>query len=277
VVFLSVGAGPVHGRAGRLLLRSALSLASYRSYRDRPSREVVESLGLSTRNDRVYPDLVFDLSAPSAPTAARRDGGRPVVGLGLMEYGETYSVPSQKDDTYAQYLESLAGFVRWLLEHDYDVKLLLGDADIVAIDDFRAVLQKKLGPYAQNRVTDPIIGSVEELLSQLGATDFVVATRFHNVLMSLLLGKPPVAISFHHKVSSLMSEMGLSEYCHDINDMNTDVLIAQFETLVRNAETVKALIEHRVEEFRMALDEQYQVAFGAQVDEPALDEAIAAS
>ena len=31
VIFLSVGAGPVHGRAGRLLLRSALSLASYRS------------------------------------------------------------------------------------------------------------------------------------------------------------------------------------------------------------------------------------------------------
>ena len=238
---------------------------------------MVESLGLSTHNDRVYPDLVFDLSAPSTPTAARRDGGRPVVGLGLMEYGEKYSVPSQNDDTYARYLESLAVFVSWLLEHEYDVKLLLGDADIVVIDDFKAVLQENLEPSAQDRVTDPIIGSVEQLLSQLDATDFVVATRFHNVLMSLMLGKPPIAISFHHKVSSLMSEMGLSEYCHDINEMNTDVLIAQFEALVENAETLKSVIANRVAESKLALDEQYQILFGDPSDEPVLGEAVVAS
>ena len=29
-----------------------------------------------------------------------------------------------------------------------------------------------------------------------------------------------------------MSEMGLSEYCHDINQMNADTLISQFEALV---------------------------------------------
>ena len=156
-----------------------------------------------------------------------------------MEYGEKYSVPSQTAT-----LMSVPGVARGLRQlaarARYDVKLLLGDADIVVIDDFRAVLQENLGPSAQDRVTDPIIGSVDELLSQLGATDFVVATRFHNVLMSLLLGKPPIAISFHHKVSSLMSEMGLSEYCHDINEMNADALIAQFQALVRNAEDAEA-------------------------------------
>ena len=82
-------------------------------------------------------------------------------------------------------------------------------------------------------MTDHPIGSVHELLSQLSATDLVIATRFHNVLMSLLLGKPVVAISFHHKCSSLMSDMGLSEYCHDINQMNADTLIEQFQALVR--------------------------------------------
>ena len=156
-----------------------------------------------------------------------------------MEYSEKYSVANPRRDTYERYLESLAVFVRWLLDHDYDVKLLLGDdADTFVIDDLRAVLRERLASDIDERVTDHPIGSVHELLSQLSATDLVVATRFHNVLMSLLLSKPVIAISFHHKCSSLMSEMGLSEYCHDINQMNADTLIEQFQALVSNADEV---------------------------------------
>ena len=67
----------------------------------------------------------------------------------------------------------------------------------------------------------------------------VVATRFHNVLLALLLNKPVIAISFHHKCASLMKEMGLSEYCHDINHMNADRLIEQFQDVERNADKLK--------------------------------------
>jgi polysaccharide pyruvyl transferase WcaK-like protein len=277
VIFLSVGAGPVNSRLGRLLLKSALSLADYRSYRDIPSREIVISLGLSARNDPIYPDLVFGLSPASTSGATSREGRRPVVGLGLMEYGAKYSVPSPTGDTYPRYLETLAVFVGWLLDHQYDVKLLLGDADTIVIDDFKAVLRERFGSYAEERVTDPVNGSVGELLSQLSATDLVVATRFHNVLLSLLLGKPPIAISFHHKVSSLMSEMGLSEYCHDINEMDADALIAQFQALVRNAEKLRPAIARRVAECRLALDDQYQLLFGDLAEESSLEGTVAAS
>lgn len=43
IMFVSVGAGPIHTAPGRLLLKSALSLAEYRSYRDAPSRETVRN------------------------------------------------------------------------------------------------------------------------------------------------------------------------------------------------------------------------------------------
>jgi hypothetical protein len=136
-----------------------------------------------------------------------------------MEYFEKYSVANPMHDTYVQYMESLAVFVRWLLDNDYDVKLLLGDADA---DPWPSTTSgPATGRLASNfdgRVTDHR-STPSKLLSQLSATDLVVATRFHNVLMSLLLSKPVIAISFHHKCSSLMSEMGLSEYCQDINQM----------------------------------------------------------
>jgi len=265
VVFVSVGAGPVHGRLGRFLLKRALTLAEYRSYRDVPSGEVVESLGVRTSDDRIYPDLVFGLSANPLPEQADR-GTRPVVGLGLMEYSGKYSVPDPVPDTYGRYLESLGVVVGWLLDHEYDVKLLLGDADTFVIDDLRAVLQERLAPNIAARVTDHPIGSIHELLSQLGATDLVVATRFHTVLMSLLLGKPAIAISFHHKCSSLMSDMGLSEYCQDINRIDADALIAKFQALVQHADELERMIAQRVEEARRALDEQYEVLFENPLD-----------
>ena len=42
--------------------------------------------------------------------------------------------------------------------------------------------------------------------------------------------------------------MGLSEYCQDINQMNADTLIAQFQALVSNADDVEQKILQRVEE-----------------------------
>ena len=109
----------------------------------------------------------------------------------------------------------------------------------------------------EGRIIDEPVASVDDLLKQLGSTDLVVATRFHNVLLSLLLNKPVLAISFHHKCSSLMRQMGLSKYCQDINRLNTEELIEQFCDLEKNAEWLKPLIKHKTDEFRTALNEQY--------------------
>jgi polysaccharide pyruvyl transferase WcaK-like protein len=70
-----------------------------------------------------------------------------------------------------------------------------------------------------------------------------------------------ISISFHQKCDSLMSMMGLSDYCQDIKQLESDKLIEQFIGLQSNAENLKSLIKRKTEEFRMALDEQYEVIF----------------
>ncbi|HKR27003.1 MAG TPA: hypothetical protein VJS11_06095, partial [Acidobacteriaceae bacterium] len=84
------------------------------------------------------------------------------------------------------------------------------------------------------------------------------ATRFHNVLLSLFLHKPTIAISFHHKCSSLMSQMGLTEYCNDMNTLTADGLIEQFCRLEKNGHCLTTLLAGKVEKERDALDEQYR-------------------
>ena len=113
----------------------------------------------------------------------------------------------------------------------------------------------------QQRISDAPILSETQLITQLAETDVVVGTRFHNILLALLLDKPVIAVSFHHKCASLMSEMGLTEYCHDINHMNADRLIKQFQDLERDAEKLRPMIRQKAEQFRKVLDEQYSLIF----------------
>jgi polysaccharide pyruvyl transferase WcaK-like protein len=147
--------------------------------------------------------------------------------------------------------------VKWLLAHEYNVRLLIGDmVDTRVVEEFKLLLARSV-EWAPDRILDEPVASVEDLLSQIAATDFVVATRFHNVLLSLLLNKPVIAIAFHHKCSSLMQQMGLSDYCEDINGLTADGLIKQFCQLQQNVARVKQLTNGRLAICRQALDEQY--------------------
>ena len=258
LVFVSVGAGPLYGVIGRFFVNSALSLADFRSYRDDSSKRYLEGIGFRTGNDAVYPDLAFSLPESLLRGCKHANEYRLVVGLGLMEYAGKYSVESPTSAVYSAYLETLVEFVRWLLGHENDVRLLIGAlVDTTVLREFKSLLKERIFTDDLERVIDEPIESVEDLLSQLAATDLVVATRFHNVLLSLLLNKPVIAISFHHKCSSLMSQMGLAEYCQDINSLNADRLIEQFCLLQQNADSVKHMIKEKVEACRDALDEQY--------------------
>jgi len=262
IFFVSVGAGPLYSRAGRFFVKAALRLADFRSYRDESSQMYLKSIGLRASCDPVYPDLAFSLLAAKRPHRDAKRRPRRVVGVGVMPYAGRYSVERPKDATYVAYLACMAEFVEWLLGNGYDVRLLIGDVvDLPVKEEFRTLLKSRCAAYGEERIIDEPVASVEVLLSQIASTDFVVATRFHNVLLSLLLNKPSIAISFHHKCASLMSQMGLSEYCLDINSLKSEELIAKFRELEQNAARLKPLIQEKVEDRRKALEEQYRIIF----------------
>jgi polysaccharide pyruvyl transferase WcaK-like protein len=262
VLFVSVGAGPVDSVLGKYFVKSALSLADYRSYRDNASLDYLRGIGFATNSDRIYPDLAFSLPRAVLPRDSDKRGKRSIVGLGLMLHASMYSKVGPASVAYSAYLECLVAFVRWLLARDYDIRLLVGEvSDRGASDEFKSLLKTSLGTYDEERIIDQPALSLEQLLPQIAVTDIVVATRFHNILLALLLNKPVISISFHHKCASLMTEMGLSDYCHDINHMNADRLIEQFQDVERNAEKLKTVIRQKVEEARKALDEQYNLIF----------------
>jgi len=262
LLFVSVGAGPVYGVIGKWLVKSSLSLADFRSYRDEASMQYVKSMGLLEDGDQVYPDLAFSLPEDLISNISTSNRQRRVVGLGLMNDPGRYAIDRPDNAVYRGYLDSLAVFVKWLLAHNWDVRLLIGDVgDRPTTQEFRSLLKTRSVICEEGRIIEEPIASAENVLSQLAATDLVVATRFHNALLALLLNKPVISISFHHKCSSLMSRMGLSEYCQDISELNGDTLIELFCKLEKNAAILKPMIRQRAEECRKALDDQYSLIF----------------
>ena len=262
LLFVSVGAGPVDSWLGRRLLRASLSMADYRSYRDEASRQCLRDIGFPAARDDVFPDLVFSLPNSVIPRGSEEEEGKEcsrVVGIGLMAYDRDYSIGDSADDVYLTYLECLVAFAGWLLDRGYYIRLLVGDSttDAAAVEDFKARLGEYRGAYDGHRVVEQPIATVAEVLRQLRATDVVVATRFHNVVLALRLNKPTIAISFHCKCAALMNYMKLTNYCHRIDEMSAELLIRQFEELEATRGAVKSLISSRVAAAQRELDEQY--------------------
>jgi polysaccharide pyruvyl transferase WcaK-like protein len=262
LLFVSVGAGPIYGRVGRWLVRSALALADFRSYRDNATKEYLSSIGAAVAGDRVYPDLAFSIAGEIKPKRAASRPRRSVVGLGLMLYDGKLSIDTPRESICTAYFEQLIVFVKWLLEQDYDIRLLIGDlCDKPVTTEFKALLKRHLEGVDEDRIIDEPVLSVAELLAQIAETDAVVATRFHNVVLALVLNKPVISISFHQKCTSLMQSMGLQEYCHDIRHLNADSLIEQFCQLQNNKDNVRRIINQKVATFRKELIEQYRLIF----------------
>ena len=264
LLFVSVGAGPLWRPLSKWFIKVALSLADYRSYRDSFSKQCLESIGFATNNDPVYPDLAFSLPRAMFPECDHHDRQRPVIGVGLKDYyGKLGDSQRGGKAIYRDFINKLGTFVSWLVEHKYTVRLLIGDTlyDGPVKQDLTELLEKRGLKYEDGQIINEPISSVEQLSSQLAATDIVVSPRFHNVLLGLMLVKPVVSLSYHEKFASLMAGVGLPEYCHDIDHLDVDRLTAQIVELEKRAAKLTPHIKQKVQEYRNALEEQYAHIF----------------
>lgn len=263
--FVSVGVGPIRDLVSKCFVKTALALGDYRSYRDSFSKEYLERIGFNTMHDHVYPDLAFSLPKSLLPGRHKCGHRQRVIGVGLMPYYGRRGRWESGDRIYREYIASVASVTCMLMDRGYTIRLLIGDStyDHGVRRELRASLEAREAEYVDGQLVDEPASSVAELLSQLASTDVVVASRYHNLLLAVMLGKPVVAVSYHEKIVSVMDELGLSRFCHDIENFNVDTVVEQITTLEmqRGTGACRRLIEERVESYRNMLDDQYEFMF----------------
>ncbi len=257
VWFVSIGAGPIHHPMSRWLMKCAAAMAQYRSYRDTISKEFMDSIGFDTRTDPVYPDIAFKLPAPECSSPRHSDGEALTIALGVMSYGGWLDDPKRGARIFDIYLKNMTRFLIWLLDRGYRVRILMGDtADRRAVDDLmRAVAAEGRTITPEMLSAEPTL-SLHDLMRQIALTDIVVATRFHNVVCALKLGKPTISVGYADKNDVLLAEMGLGDFCQHIERLDVHLLIKQFTMLVADRKKHEQIIKEVNRAYRERLAHQ---------------------
>jgi polysaccharide pyruvyl transferase WcaK-like protein len=244
VALVSIGTSVTSKRLTRRLLVWAARLAFYRSYRDAMSRDAMRVQGLDTTRDHVFTDLVF-----GTPVRSDDSGEVRTVGVGVMDYyGSNDDERAHADEIRAFYVEKMKLFVRWLVDGGRNVRLLVGDAngsDETVVKEILADIRECRPALEPGRVSAPSASTFGELARAMAPASTVVASRYHNVICALMLGKPLISIGYSEKNTALMENMGLSQFCQFVSSLDTGRLIEQFTTLESQAAPLRQAIMDR--------------------------------
>ena len=258
VIFASIGAGPIPNPLSRWVMKSAARAAHYRSYRDTVSRTFMESIGFDTRNDYVYPDIAFSLPAPAPDRRRSEDKGRRLtIGVGVMAYHGWRNNRTRGAGIYAGYIKKMTEFLPWLLDQGYIVRLLMGDeADRRAAHDLLQAVRSRRPDLADASIVFEPAQTLHEVMQQMMDTDLVVATRYHNIVCALRIGKPTISIGYAEKNDALLAEMGLHDFCQQIERLDIELLKAQTTRLLSQRAAVERRIREVQARFESRLSEQ---------------------
>lgn len=260
-MILSVGAGAIKLPAGKFLIKQSLRLACYHSYRDARSMSRVEDLGIIKQN-YVVPDLAYSLQLPTIGNS-RQKNHRSVVGISPIAYCYPNIWERADPDTYNAYISKLTNFIAWLLQMDYEIIFCPSHTrmELPVIQDIKDRLLR-LG-FSSNypQLIDDPVQTVDDVVERISYADCVIASRYHSVLLSHMLNKPVIALSYDEKVESLMQDIGQEEYCLPIEQFDMEMLTSQFIRLQSNSPDIKAVMNKKLSEYRVALDEQYDMIF----------------
>lgn len=257
VVFASIGAGPIPHPLSRWFMKSAARAAHYRSYRDTVSKAFMESIGFDARSDPIYPDIAFSLPAPPSTYRTEDEGRRLTIGVGVMTYLGWRNDGARGGQTYNNYLQKMVSFVVWLLDSGHAVRVVMGDnADRRAVDDLFREVRSRVPDRAEASIVFAPAQTLYDVMVQMADTDIVVATRYHNVVCALRIGKPTISIGYADKNDALLAEMGLSAFCQHIERLDVELLKAQTTRLVSERATFERKIRDVQKQFQNRLSEQ---------------------
>jgi polysaccharide pyruvyl transferase WcaK-like protein len=266
LVFLCNGAGPVHTRLGALLLRIAVRSASYVSFRDQGSADVIRQLGIAGSMP-VAADLAFTLTAerfPELARAARPSRARPLVGVNAMTHEDPRHMPLGRIERYRRYIVHLAGAVASMVEQGYDVLLFSSDtSDSLAFADAIELLRPALGQALEGhvRVDTASVNSATALLNAIAECDYVVASRYHCALLSCLMGIPAVALAYNQKMFALARSVGLGDYCLDADSFGTPELVDRLQRLAAD-ESCRERMARAIPGRRALAEAEFDRVFG---------------
>lgn len=254
LVFLSVGAGPIDRRFSKMMVRFAVRLAHYHSYRDEASLHLIEGPN-ACLGGVVRPDLACNLQFPVVPIDYA--SSPTVVAINPMPvYGSYWFVQNKK--RYLAYIAKLAELISFLDQAGTVVKLFPTQTrDLSAINDTVDVL-REISPAAAQRAIIEVAATTQDVMRIIQSAHVVIPTRFHGAIFGVLAKRMVIGICYQGKAAAVLEAAGQGDYAFSLDQLQTSHLQDAFVRLTANREAALAAISRRSDEVRRSIEEQYR-------------------
>jgi polysaccharide pyruvyl transferase WcaK-like protein len=238
-VLLDVGAAWAANPITRWLYVATVDLATHVSYRDRASAAAMARAG-AREPEAVAPDLAF---AHPAPTPTEPEPGRLVVGV--MAYYGHEDDPIGGADVRRRYVATMADALAELADAGNHMVLVGGDrVDFDVARDMRAAVFASRPGLPDDAVVVRELTTFAEVTEEMMRAQVVIASRFHNLICALRVGRPTVSIGYASKCRHLMEALGLDGYWQEIERLSASLLVTQIRDAQNDGEQLAARIQH---------------------------------
>jgi colanic acid/amylovoran biosynthesis protein len=236
LVLLPQSIGPLHGQFQHRAVRWVVRHARLTCVRERRSLDLLQRLGCDQRAWHM-PDLAFGAAGASADRARAllERAGLPAkpsmfrVGITALNWsGQSFSFTRQQP-----YEDAILGGIDAITAHGGLVVLFAQCCGPSAAEDDRRVSARLRARAARPEQVVLIQDLLPPDLLQAayGQMDYFIGTRMHSVILALNAGVPALAVGYLHKTSGVLEEIGIADYCYDIETLTAEELILGFERL----------------------------------------------
>jgi len=242
VMIYAQGIGPVNKQINKKLMKWILNKVDLITVRDKPSKELLENLGVVKPSIYVNSDPVFLLKKKNINNIIDRhpliqqlinSDNRPLIGVSVREYKgnglDSKSIFAQAADYLVENYQAKIIFLPFKFDED-----VYSSEEILSLMKNKAeVLKIKLEP--------------EELLSVLSRLSLLVGVRLHSIIFSSIANIPFVAFNYDPKVKYFVEDLGLSELLLEIGeDISLKNIQEKVEYIRENNDKIKDILLEKV-------------------------------
>jgi polysaccharide pyruvyl transferase WcaK-like protein len=128
------------------------------------------------------------------------------------------------------------------------------------VKDLQAVLRQSPGrEFWAGRLRQVDQTCLDQQLEEMRKMDLVVASRLHGIILSHILGKPTLAISYDRKVRAHMEAMAQERFCLNFRDCTLPQLWDGFAKMELESAAISAAVRSKAMEYSQQLDRQYDL------------------
>ncbi len=198
IVIMGVGVDKINLSENQQLMRQYLPLCQYIFVRDKKSKQNLNEIGIDLPQIKVISDLSFALQFGNNPHSHQDKLKKIGINLCASEINSSHDVQKKVDQHLIPFIKKTKAQFVFIPAHPKDT-------------DFHKYLQDESGKQIEMANISPVT-FFDDYSNALNDLDFLIASRYHMIILGIVHKIPTTVVSYSEKTESLKGQFELIEF-----------------------------------------------------------------